>query len=157
MLLACPSMPTTTAYAMSAPTAMIPSISSTAPAARGIRWEWSQATTGEPTVAMMAATITGIEITWVIASSQTRAAISSIAPTSSQDISPTFRSQSGTLKTPLSWPGSSSRYCVSGCPDSADPPSVRWRRSLPRIIGREPIPPPRHQNRFRRGSAGPTS
>ena len=35
--------------------------------------------------------------------------------------------------------------------------SVRWRRSLPRIIGREPIPPPRHQNRFRRGSAGPTS
>ena len=51
---------------------------------------------------MMAATITGIEITWVSASSQTRAATSSRTPTSSQDIRPTFRSQSGTLKTPLS-------------------------------------------------------
>ena len=70
---------------------------------------------------MMAATITGIEITWVIASSQTRAASSSITPTSSHDISPTFRSQSGTLKTLLSWPGSSSRYCVSGWPASAGP------------------------------------
>ena len=84
---------------------------------------------------MMAATITGIEITWVSASSQTRAATSSRTPTSSQDMRPTFRSQSGTLKTPLSCPGSSSMYWVSAGPASGAADSVWWRRSLPRIIG----------------------
>ena len=117
------------------PTASNPSNTSTVPTSRGIRWRCSQATTGEATAATTAATITGTTITEVSAASQIAPPMNSPTPTSSHAISPTSRSHCGTVKIPLSCPGSISMYSSASRPGA--PPS-RWRLRRPRIICAQP-------------------
>ena len=132
MSLAWPVIPSTTINSIPVATATIASINSAAPSARGTRWRLSQPTSGEPTAATIAATITGTTITAVREASQTRPTSSTATPTSNHDISPTLRSQSGTVKIRLSSPGSISTY--SSSPSSLAERSRRCNR--PRITER---------------------
>ena len=72
------------------PMATIASINRRAPSARGTQ-RLSQPTSGEPTAATIAATITGTTITAVREASRTKAYEQDCDSTSNHDISPTFQ------------------------------------------------------------------
>jgi hypothetical protein len=128
-----PLIPRTTITTIPTVTPTIASSIRAAPSPRGTRWRAIQEITGEQTAATIAATITGSAITLVSATSQTAPTNRTANPSRNHDIRPRLRSQSGTLKTRRSAPGSISMYCSRGSLPEASA-SPQRSRNLPRII-----------------------
>ena len=101
--------PPITSTKISTPSRMMSRRISAVPPARGTPWLCIQPTPGPATDAISSATITGMTIVLVSASSQIIPTSTSARPTSSQETSPASRSHGGATKIRVSSPGSISR------------------------------------------------